>query len=435
MKKILFLLLVVVSSTFAGAFSNPPVTLKQIADGFVSPIALVQHPGGALLVVDQIGTISVLKDGKVSEKLFLDARLRLVKLNNGFDERGLLGLAFHPKFTQNKKLYVFYSAPLHSSAPTNWNCSSRISEFKVSATNALEVDAASERVLLEYDKPSFNHNGGTLAFGPDGFLYASSGDGGGGNDTGLGHSPQGNGQDTSTLLGKILRIDVDTGNPYGIPKDNPFADGRKGRPEIFAYGLRNPWKFSFDRGGAHELFAGDVGQNLFEEVNIITNGGNYGWNIREGFHCFDPKNPNKPPENCLDVAADGKPLTPPILEYKNLKAFPSSPEARGVSVTGGYIYRGKKLPQLAGKYIFGDWTRNWTKPDGALMVATRPAGNSIGRWSFEQLALDGQPDGAVDGCLVALGEDNAGELYVMTTGVNAMTVKSGKIFKLVPVGK
>src|SRR5262249_57244771 len=192
------------------------------------------------------------------------------------------------------------------------DCTSRVSEFRVVSGNPAQVDAGSERVLIEVDKPQMNHNCGRLVFGPDGYLYIGLGDGGGANDNEHGHSPQGNGQDLKTFMGKILRIDVDRGTPYGIPSDNPFADGKQGRPEIFAYGLRNPWGISFDRGGAHELFAVDVGQNLFEELNIIVKGGNYGWRLREGFHGFDPKNANTPSENSVKTDALGRPLLDPV---------------------------------------------------------------------------------------------------------------------------
>src|SRR5207244_3277183 len=180
-------------------------------------------------------------------------------------------------FKGNRKVYLEYSAPRRASAPSDWDSTLHVSEFKASEADPARVDPSSERVLLEIDKPWFNHNAGCLAFGPDGYLYISVGDGGNANDEGRGHSPQGNGQDTTVLLGKILRIDVDKGNPYAIPADNPFADGKKGRPEIFAYGMRNAWRISFDRGGSHELFAGDVGQTMYEEVDIIVKVGNYGF--------------------------------------------------------------------------------------------------------------------------------------------------------------
>lgn len=418
----------------SAAFTEAAIALKQVAEGFISPLALIplEDGSGRLLVADQVGTVHVLsKEGQIREKLFLDVRDRLAKLNDGFDERGLLGLALHPKFQRNRRLFVCYSAPLRKDAPADWDHTSQISEFKVRDDNSLEVDPASEKVLLQIDKPYFNHNGGRMAFGPDGFLYISVGDGGNGNDVGRGHSPQGNGQDTTTLLGKMLRIDVDKGTPYGIPTDNPFAAG-KGRPEIYAYGLRNPWGISFDRGGKRELFAADVGQDRFEEINIIVKGGNYGWNIREGFGCFDPKKPTKPPEDCPKVGANGEPLLDPIIAYKNLKGFAKDPDAMGTSVTGGYVYRGKALPKLKGRYLFADWSRLWVKADGVLFVATRPASKDAKAWSLETLDLVAQPNGRIGKYVVALGQDAEGEVYILTNDSNRVAGKTGRIFKLVP---
>jgi len=419
-------------SPLTGLCADPVAELKPFAEGFTSPIHLLplDDGSGRLLLGDQNGVVRIAsKEGKMEEKPFVDLRERMVKLPQSFDERGLLGIALHPDFKQNKKLYIFYSGPLQESAPTNFNCTSHLAEFKMK--NADEVDLASERTLLLIDKPQANHNCGRIAFGPDGFLYIGTGDGGGANDNDKGHSPQGNGQDTTKLLGKMLRIDVNKGDPYAIPSDNPFADGKQGRPEIYAYGLRNPWGFSFDRGGSHELFSADVGQNRFEEINIIVRGGNYGWNVREGFSCFDPKSPNNPTNDCPKVGADGKPFIDPILAYKNFGAFKKDPESKGVSVTGGYVYRGKAIPQLQGKYIFGDWTRNWAKADGTLFVATRP-NSPGGQWTMEPLNLANHPGGSVGEYVVALGQDADGELYILTNNRNALMGTTGKIFKLVP---
>ena len=414
------------------AESEAFVELKQIADGFTSPLNLLtlDDGSGRLLIGDQIGVVRILnKDGKLAEKPFADLREKIVKLPQGFDERGLLGIALHPQFRQNKKVYIFYSAPLRASAPTNYNCTSHLSEFKMKDGD--ELDQPSERVLLEIDKPQMNHNGGRITFGPDGYLYIAVGDGGGANDSDMGHSPQGNGQDTTKLLGKILRIDVDHGEPYAIPSDNPFAGAKDGRkPEIYAYGVRNSWGISFDRGGSHELFAADVGQNRFEEVNIIVKGGNYGWNVREGFGCFDPKSPNNPTNPCPKVDAEGKPFIDPILAYKNFTGFKKDPESLGISVTGGYVYRGKAIPQLQGKYVFGDWSKNWALPMGTVFVATRPSSDE--KWKLERLNLANQPTGSIGQYIVAFGQDAEGELYVLTNQRNAVMGTTGKVFKLVP---
>ena len=420
------------------AASKPGVALKQLAEGYTSPVVLLplDDDSGRLVVVDQIGVITLLApDGAKPAAPFLDLRPRLVKLNAGFDERGLLGFALHPRFKENRKFYVVYTAPLRdkSLALAKWDCTLTLSEFKVTEGNRALADAASERVLLQIDKPWFNHNGGCIAFGPDGFLYVSVGDGGNGNDTGRGHTPQlGNGQDLSTLLGKILRLDVDQGDPYAIPSDNPFANAEKGRPEIFAYGIRNSWRMSFDRGGTHELFAGEVGQTMWEEVNIIVKGGNYGWNLREGRHGFDPKKPTAQPESVPTTGPAGEPLVEPILEYKNINGWKKDPEGRGISVTGGFVYRGKALPQLEGRYVFADWSRNWAVPMGVLFVATRPKSAEEKTWTLDALALAAAEDGKVSGYVVGFGQDAAGELYVLTNGRNALAGETGKVWKLVP---
>jgi hypothetical protein len=187
---------------------------------------------------------------------------------------------------------------------------------------------------------------------------------------------------------------------------------------------------SFDRGGKHELFAADVGQDRFEEVNIITKGGNYGWNIREGFSCFDPKAPTKPPEDCPKKGANGEPLLDPILAYKNFKGFARDPEATGISVTGGYVYRGKEVAGLDGKYVFADWSRNWIKADGVMLVASRGSD----KWTWQPLEVEGQTKGSVANYVTAFGEDNSGELYVLTTGRNSLGGKTGKVYKIVKAG-
>ncbi|MBI4661968.1 MAG: PQQ-dependent sugar dehydrogenase [Verrucomicrobia bacterium] len=385
-----------------------------------------------MLVADQIGRVHVLtKDGTLLEKPFLDLTDR-VKINPGaFDERGLLGLALHPRFRENRKFYIVYSAPLRKDGPAGWDHTMQLSELKVSAGDGNCADPASERVLLQIDEPYFNHNAGCIVFGPDGYLYMAVGDGGNANDEGQGHSLQGNGQDLTNLMGKILRIDVDKGAPYAIPADNPFVAGHA-RPEIYAYGLRNPWRITFDRGGSHELFAADIGQTLYEEVNLIVKGGNYGWRIREGFHCFDPKNPRRSPEDCPKVGTNGKPLLDPIFAYKNVNGFRNDPEALGSSITGGYIYRGQAIPQLEGRYVFGDWSRNFVVKDGVMLVATRPTPGASKAWTIEPLDLVTHPKGRLKSFIVALGEDAYGELYVMTNDSNSLRAKTGKVYKLVP---
>lgn len=422
----------------ADAGSN--IGLKLIAEGLSAPMALASIPDGSgrLLVAEQSGVISLLdRDGKKTEQPFLDLRERMVAINKGMEERGLLGLSLHPQFKSNRKFYVVYSAPRRTNAPPKWDHTERLSEFKA-GTDFSVADPASERVILEIDEPDWNHNSGRLAFGPDGFLYMSVGDGGAFNDVGdvargRGHPPEGFGQRLDTLLGKVLRLDVDRGSPYGIPKDNPYADGKQGLPEIFAYGLRNPWGMSFDRGGKHGLILADVGQDRWEEINVIVNGGNYGWRLREGFDGFDPKNPRSAPTNTVLVGADGKPFVDPVLTYKTLRGRGTDSNAFGVTVTGGYVYRGKAMPSLVGKYVFADWSRSMAIPDGTLLVATIPPGHAAGaRWTVEPLALKEFPNGRIKSYIWALGEDAEGELYVLANGINSAFGTKGKVFKLVP---
>ncbi len=348
-------------------FGDLAFDLVPVAQGFVAPDQ-VTHAGdhsGRLFVVDQVGKVWIVKDGQVLPQPFLQIQPpELVNVNLGYDERGLLGLAFHPDFAHNGRVFVRYSHPRPGSQGepcfgTGRGCHEEIlAEYHVSASNPDQIDPASARVLLRISKPQFNHNSGTVAFGPDGYLYMGMGDGGGAND-GLAdnppsHGPFGNGQNIHVLLGKILRLDVDHGDPYAIPGDNPFASG-DGADEVFAYGMRNPFNFSFDDGpgGSGELWLGEVGQNLFEEVDIVHNGGNYGWVLKEGFHCFDPFNPNVPPPTC-----DSTGLIDPVVEYDHVNG--------GIAVVGGAVYRGADFPGLRGIYLFGDFSTTFNGPDGHL---------------------------------------------------------------------
>lgn len=425
--------LVVLASPAPATAADPQVLLQEVAIGFTSPLNAIPLPdsSGRVLIGDQVGTIHVLnKDGSLAPELFADLAPRMVQLKPAFDERGLLGIALHPKFADNRRVFLYYSAPLRASAPTNYDHTSRLAEFKAPAGDPLHLDLSSERTLLEIDEPQFNHNGGRLAFGPDGYLYVGVGDGGNANDEGDGHAPEGNGQNLATLLGKILRLDVDSGTPYSIPKDNPFVGMPPVKPEIFAYGLRNPWGISFDRAGRRELFAADVGQNLFEEVNIIAKGGNYGWRVREAFEGFNPKNPNQIATNAPTRDATGRPFIDPIFAYKHPPRGKLDPaQTVGISVTGGYLYRGKALPHLVGKYVCGDWSRNWALPDGVFFVATRPTTDS-GPWKLEFLNVKIPGSGRLGGYITAFGEDADGELFVLTNGRNSLTGKTGKVYKL-----
>ncbi len=407
------------------------VALKLIATNLTGPTILTDFDGKRVLVAEQTGPIHLMTpDGQL--KPFADFSSKL-KINLGkFDERGVLGLALHPKFAANHKFYVCYSGEKRAEAPAAWDHTIHISEFTAKGDTA---DLASERVLLQVDHPYFNHNGGRIAFGPDGLLYIGFGDGGHKNDINKddndkARGPHGNGQDLNTLLGKIVRIDVDhpaAGKNYGIPQDNPFAKGG-GRPEIYAWGIRNPWGMTFDRGGKRELFACEVGQDRWEEINLIVKGGNYGWNLREGTEWFNPKKERVPLDKPYFDPGDAK-FVDPIIAYRNLSGFPQ--DGQGKSVTGGYVYRGKALPQLAGKYIFADWSRNMGLPQGVLFAATRGAD---GKWTLDTLEPESHPGQHIGAFVWAFGEDRDGELYVLTNQTGALGTKTGKIWKLVKAG-
>jgi glucose/arabinose dehydrogenase len=374
MLRLLLLLL-----TTALAATGQPLAPRQLepvfaATSFEKPVFLT-HAGdgsGRVFIVEQAGVIRVLDPVTGSVATFFDHRRQV---NSGPNEAGLLGLAFHPQYASNGRLFVSY---------TGGNLESRIAEIRIS-DDPDSLDGASERVLLRIDQPAGNHNGGMLAFGADGMLYAGFGDGGGSNDGFR------NGQDPTTLLGTILRLDVDhaaAGQAYGIPADNPFVGNTDGwREEIWAWGLRNPWRFSFDRiaGG---LWVGDVGQNRQEEIDLVRRGGNYGWNVQEGFECFRAQ------------TCDASTLLPPVLQYGR---------GDGVSVTGGYVYRGRQLGELYGAYVYGDF--------GSRKVwAIRHDGTAI---TDSALVLTAPVN------ITSFGEDEAGELYVLGY--------DGRIFRFLPL--
>ena len=334
---------------------------------FREPVYLTYSDDGAnrLFVVERAGVIAVFDDDETvtSADTFLDIRQRV---NDAGREEGLLGMAFDPQYATNGYFYVYYSA----SDPRR----SVLSRFSVSATSPDLADPNSELVIMQVPQPFKNHNGGHLAFGPDGYLYIGLGDGGSGGD------PHGNGQNTATLLGSVLRIDVSAASlerPYRVPPDNPFAGMSRARGEIWAYGLRNPWRFAFDRETG-DLWAADVGQNRYEEIDIIRPGLNYGWNIMEGSQCY--------PRGDLSCAQEG--LEPPIIDYGHRD---------GCSVTGGYLYRGLRLPSLRGAYVYGDFC-------SGKIWALRYDGSRV----TEHLEIaDSGPH------ISSFGEDQAGELYIL----------------------
>jgi glucose/arabinose dehydrogenase len=364
------------SATTTTAPPPPPppnsITLAPVVSGLSSPVDLqaTDDGTGRLFVVEQAGTLRIVQGGTLLTTPFLDIRTRVTFSG----EMGLLGAAFHPAFAQNQRFYVNYVRTLGTG-----QIQSVIAEYQVSAANANQADPASERILLTVNQPFSNHKGGQLAFGPDKFLYVGLGDGGSGGD------PLGNAQNLRTLLGKMLRIDVDHTSgalPYAIPADNPFVAGA-GLPEIWAYGLRNPFRFSFDTATGR-LFAGDDGENLFEEIDILQKGGNFGWNVMEGLHCFNPA-----------TGCNMTGLTLPIAEYSH---------SEGIAVIGGYVYHGPGIPTLAGSYVFGDFGA------GKIWRLTQ---DSSGAWQ-RVLLLSGGPN------MSSFGRDSAGELYLVDYGAGAI---------------
>lgn len=365
------------SVTAAGG-GSPTFSLTEVANGLTSPLGLEQPNDGTgrLFVVQQDGRIIMLQNGSRLPQPFLDISSK-VTFNN---EMGLLGVTFHPSFAQNRKLYVNY-------VRTNaGQIQSVIAEYLASAGNPNLSDPASERILLTVNQAGNfpNHKAGQLAFGTDGLLYFGLGDGGSEND------PLGNGQNTNTLLGKMMRIDVNSADPglqYHIPADNPFVAGG-GLPEIWAFGFRNPWRFSFD-APTGRMFIADVGQDSFEEIDLGIKGANFGWNIMEGLHCFNP------PSGCNMTG-----LTLPIIEYSH---------AEGDAVIGGFVYHGTAIPSLQGLYVFGDlssgkiFTLKETSPNVFVRTLVTTTGKEIS----------------------SFGRDQSGELYLVD-------IATGTVFKLTP---
>jgi glucose/arabinose dehydrogenase len=335
------------------------LTLTLIADGFLRP-NYVTHAGDGtrrLFVTEQRGTIRIIENGQVLPGPFLD--LSGIVINQS--EAGLLSVAFHPDYERNGRFFVNFVSE------RSGRLTSYVSEFRVSAGDPNVADPGSERVVLQYDQPALNHNGGLLLFGPDRLLYIGTGDGGG-------VVARQNAQDLTDLLGKVLRIDVDSGNPYSIPPGNPFVGNQAARGEIYAYGFRNPWRFSID-ATTRRIYLGDVGENAVEEINLVEAGGNYGWPILEGDVCFGGGN------------CDPSGTVLPIYQYSH----------NGVcSVTGGYVYRGARYPSLRGDYLFSDFCA------GTIWRLRQTAG----AWEAEAALHTGHQ-------VTSFGEDWEGELYLV----------------------
>ncbi|GAB7020384.1 PQQ-dependent sugar dehydrogenase [Halostagnicola bangensis] len=552
---------------------GPTVGLETVAEGLDSPIdfQVANEEADRRFIVDQPGQIYVHGPDGLEDEPFLDIADRVSIDVDDFDERGLLGLAFHPDFQENGRFYVRYSGYRGTVTPASYSHTFVVSEFQT-GDDLETADPDSERRLMEVPQPQFNHNAGPLAFGPDGYLYVAIGDGGDGDDTGPGHPEDwytenegGSGQNTrDTLLGGMLRIDVNTeefDKPYGIPEDNPLYEmdleetedeepeeeegvdeevdeadaeleddddeledngnglededdeeievdengredevqeettdeevevdengreeeveeddeevedepeltGEPGHAEYYAWGMRNPWGMSFTDDG--ELLAADVGQLLFEIINHVERGGNYGWNVKEGVHCFSTDNPGEPPEECPDETPEdvrgGEPLLDPVIDYPQEYDIQNI----GSAVVGGRMYTEGGLEDLQDGYIFGDWSESFEEPLGKLFVSHPPDGWQDGDrptdagaesfadqvpegtdhplyeeelwedlWPVEQLRIDADDDlvreeDELDRFVLAFGQDAEGEIYVLTTEENFPSGGTGEVHRLVP---
>ncbi|NWI82236.1 HIPL2 protein, partial [Dryoscopus gambensis] len=389
--------------------------LAEVANGLRNPV-LMAHAADQThraFVAEQLGLVWVyLPNGSWLEEPFLDIQRIVLATPRLGDERGFLGMAFHPKHKDNRKFYIYYSY-----MDRNGVEKIRISELKVLVSDANKADPHSERNLLELEEPAANHNGGQLLFGVDGYLYVFTGDGGKAGDP---FGKFGNAQNKSTLLGKVLRIDVDgrspDGKPYRIPPDNPFVSDPKARPEVYAYGVRNMRRCAVDRGdpvtqkGRGRIFCGDVGQNRFEEIDLIVKGGNYGWRAKEGFECYDEK-------LCHSSSLDD---ILPIFAYGR---------SVGKSVTGGFVYRGCESPNLNGLYIFGDFM------NGRLMALRED--EKTNKWKKQEICIGSTTACAFPGMIssyskfiTSFAEDEAGELYFMSTSHPSAYAPHGSLYKL-----
>ncbi|PSP80115.1 hypothetical protein BRC81_02680 [Halobacteriales archaeon QS_1_68_20] len=421
---------------------GPSVRLEPVVEGLISPVAFEPAPGETELqvVVDQVGRVYRYDDGLVEDP-FLDVRDRLVNIGEGtwadYDERGLLGLAFHPEFADNRTFYVRYSAPPREGNPfQDYGHTAVVAEFQATEDATYARDD-SERIVLEEPLPGPVHNGGGLAFGPDGYLYVGIADGSSHNGAGPGHvedwydgNPGGNAQNVeANRLGGILRIDVDGRDGekgYAIPEDNPLV-GRPGHDEYYAWGIRNPWRFSFDSEG--RLFEGDPGGRRFEEVNLVEKGGNYGWNVKEGTHCFDAEDPGQPKDDCPDSTPDdvrgGENLRDPVVEYPH---WDDNGRPVGTAVIGGYFYESGGVPDLTDRYVFGDFSRAYERPAGSLFVASPSDGDL---WSMETLVIEGRPEGRLGRFVFGFGRDADGELYLLSNETGGPNGETGTVHRIV----
>ena len=349
----------------SGRTASHTMRLEQVGDRFQSPVYVTAPAGDQrLFVVEQAGRIRVVKNGVAASAAFLDITSRV----KSGGEQGLLSVAFHPNYRSNGYFYIDF---------TDKHGDTHIERFKVSA-NADVADSASSLLILKIGQPYANHNGGLVMFGPDGMLYIGMGDGGSGGD------PKGNGQNRNALLGKILRINVSRTEPYSIPVGNPYANGSEGKPEVWATGIRNPWRFAFDRA-AGLLYIADVGQGEQEEVDVVQAsraGVNYGWNLMEGDACYRPSN------NCNQSG-----LEMPALTYKHI--------ANACSITGGFVYRGRRVPSIVGHYFYADYCAGWVRS----FRYVNGTATDRREWTIPDI-----------GHIVSFGEDSSGELYIVSEG-------------------
>lgn len=421
---------------------GPLISLEPVASGFTAPNKGVAAPGDVdhMYVVDQPGLVWKVHLESGEKSVFLDVRSRLVALGifgpNTFDERGLLGLAFHPRFEGNGLLYTLTTEPV-AGAPTFAstlppgavpNHQNVLAEWQVQADGSV----GGRREVLRIDWPQFNHDGGDLVFGRDGKLLLATGDGGGADDQGTGHVPGGNAQNLAVPLGKVLRIDVDqrtsANGQYGIPRNNPFVRRAGALPEVFAYGFRNPFRMTIDTDRGH-LYVGDVGQNDIEEVDRVVAGGNYGWNFKEGSLFFDPKGPTENgAASRTPVAGRTLPhgLIDPIAQYDT--------HHEGHSVIVGFVYRGERLHRLRGRLLFGDFSRLFNFPSGPhnygrlLHVKADSSGGGLRNIREFQITPSNAPNLAVLG----FGQDANGEVYVLGNVSGVPFGTGGVIVRLAP---
>ena len=466
---------------------KPQLDVELVVDGLIAPVDLTfaADDSGRRFIVDQNGLVLILTpEDEVLPTPFLDITDRVV-IQSAFDERGLLALAFHPQFASNGKLYVQYSAQREGDnicvdndgtipaepegCPLQYT--RRVSEFTVSPADPNQVDPSSERIVFKIQWPGRKHNGGGLAFGPDGFLYIGLG------DAGFIHGPGGDGdpfnvvpdllfgdliaQDLSQLYGKILRIDVDNGDPYAIPSDNPFV-GDDGIPdEIYAWGFRQPFRISFDREGDQAMYVSATGDTLFEATYKVTSPGNYGWAIKEGTHCIVRASAFAPPETiscvsdadcpvgpqvsicgvsgrctCPDVGSLGEPINDPVIEYLNFAV--EDPQSQfpgpgfGRASLGGHVYRGTEIKWLRGRFVQGDFAVNLF--DGQILIA-KPRKKRL--WKLQRAFTFDPLDPVKSGFMKTVGQDADGELYGIT-GNFTPTGLQGRIWKIIdakPKGK